>query len=115
MNKVDAYRVKIKESIVNGMLSVGKVQEVDNAPSQASLAGGLIAAGKDKVADSIKSLDDATFAALVNKIDVEGINIINSQFSNMATTQAPNTSNPSIDQNSQPTDNNSFDKELEDL
>jgi hypothetical protein len=113
----DDYKKMIKESILEGMISFnggGITEKLD--PHVDELAGAMIAAGPQKVADVISKMDQAVFAEFCNKIDAQGILLITKQFSNTQPTQQP------VDQqNQQPQQQNStpesdeFSQELTDL
>jgi hypothetical protein len=85
---MDAYKKQIRESILGGASSYGRVHEGQDT-HVADLAGSLIAAGPQKVGEVISKMDPNQFALLANKIDAEGLKMITRGFSTGAAPAAP--------------------------
>ena len=88
MKNLEAYKKQIRESIINGMSDFGMREKLD--PHVDELAGSIIAAGPQKVADAISKMDPATFTEFAKKIDAKGILMITKQFA-AGTTATPTT------------------------
>ena len=88
MKNLEAYKKQIRESIINGMSDFGMREKLD--PHVDELAGSIIAAGPQKVADAISKMDPATFTEFAKKIDAKGILMITKQFA-AGSTAAPTT------------------------
>jgi pyruvate/2-oxoglutarate dehydrogenase complex dihydrolipoamide acyltransferase (E2) component len=115
MKKLDTFKNLIHESIVNGMVSAGGVNEGDGM-SQKQAAGLVATGGPQSVADIISKMDQATFNLFVSKIDAKGLEMIGQQASVTPPVAAPATSQPAGNNAlpDAPTDA-ALDQELKDL
>ena len=119
MTDIDAYKKYLKESIFSGMnAALGIKEKLD--PHVDELAGSIIAAGPQKVADAISKMDPATFTEFAKKIDAKGILMITKQFaagSVAAPTDTQPTDGAGVEQPGQPPspDASGLDQELKDL
>lgn len=73
----DDFKKALRESLLSGFAVKEKLE-----PHVDELAGSLIAAGPQKVADAISKMDEMTFAEFAKKIDGKGILMVTKQFSN---------------------------------